>query len=44
MEPAEWAEWAEELIRKTIDRNGIVPETVQADRGNRRRARRSPGC
>jgi hypothetical protein len=26
-------ERAEELIRETIERNGIVPETVHADRG-----------
>ncbi|MFE7214342.1 transposase [Streptomyces sp. NPDC001698] len=30
---AESADRAEELIRETIDRNGIVPETVHADRG-----------
>ncbi|WP_079148907.1 DDE-type integrase/transposase/recombinase [Streptomyces agglomeratus] len=33
VERAESAERAEELIRETIDRNGIVPETVHADRG-----------
>ncbi|MFE9601373.1 DDE-type integrase/transposase/recombinase [Streptomyces hokutonensis] len=33
MERAESAERAEELIRDTIERNGIVPETVHADRG-----------
>lgn len=33
VEVAETAEQAEELIRETIDRNGIVPETVHADRG-----------
>ncbi|MEU2835502.1 DDE-type integrase/transposase/recombinase, partial [Streptomyces lavendulae] len=30
---AESAERAEELIRETIDRNGLIPETVHADRG-----------
>ncbi|WP_225081026.1 transposase family protein, partial [Streptomyces sp. CoT10] len=30
---AESADRAEELIRETIDRNGIVPETVHASRG-----------
>ncbi|WP_181446899.1 IS3 family transposase, partial [Streptomyces sp. NTH33] len=33
VERAESAERAEELIRETITRNGIVPETVHADRG-----------
>ena len=33
VERAESAERAEELIRDTIERNGIVPETVHADRG-----------
>ncbi|WP_083975414.1 DDE-type integrase/transposase/recombinase [Kitasatospora mediocidica] len=33
VERAESAERAEELIRETIARNGIVPETVHADRG-----------
>ncbi|MEU1276263.1 DDE-type integrase/transposase/recombinase [Streptomyces sp. NPDC005799] len=33
VEAAESAERAEELIRETITRNGIVPETVHADRG-----------
>ncbi|MGW2435097.1 transposase, partial [Streptomyces sp. NPDC001640] len=33
VERAETAERAEELIRETIERNGIVPETVHADRG-----------
>jgi putative transposase len=33
VERAESAERAEELIRETIERNGIVPETVHADRG-----------
>ncbi|WP_079148060.1 DDE-type integrase/transposase/recombinase [Streptomyces agglomeratus] len=33
VERAESAERAEELIRETTDRNGIVPETVHADRG-----------
>ncbi|MFJ6565682.1 transposase family protein [Streptomyces sp. NPDC091412] len=33
VEPAESADRAEELIRETIDRNGIVPETAHADRG-----------
>ncbi|MCX4775315.1 DDE-type integrase/transposase/recombinase [Streptomyces sp. NBC_01264] len=33
VEVAETAERAEELIRETIDRNGIVPETAHADRG-----------
>jgi putative transposase len=33
VELAESAERAEELIRETIERNGIVPETVHADRG-----------
>ncbi|KND38888.1 transposase [Streptomyces stelliscabiei] len=33
VEAAESAERAEELIRETIIRNGIVPETVHADRG-----------
>lgn len=33
VELAETAERAEELIRETIERNGIVPETVHADRG-----------
>jgi transposase InsO family protein len=33
VEAAESAERAEELIRETIARNGIVPETVHADRG-----------
>ncbi|MEU6973632.1 transposase family protein, partial [Kitasatospora aureofaciens] len=33
VELAESAERAEELIRETIARNGIVPETVHADRG-----------
>jgi putative transposase len=33
VEAAESAERAEELIRDTITRNGIVPETVHADRG-----------
>ncbi|WP_197084770.1 DDE-type integrase/transposase/recombinase [Saccharothrix sp. ST-888] len=32
VERAESAERAEELIRETIERNGIVPETVHADR------------
>ncbi|MDX3097083.1 DDE-type integrase/transposase/recombinase [Streptomyces sp. ME19-03-3] len=33
VERAETAERAEELIRETIERNGVVPETVHADRG-----------
>lgn len=33
VERAESAERAEELIRETIERNGIVPQTVHADRG-----------
>ena len=33
VELAETAERAQELIRETIERNGIVPETVHADRG-----------
>lgn len=33
VEAAESADRAEELIRETIERNGIVPETVHADRG-----------
>ncbi|UQA92576.1 DDE-type integrase/transposase/recombinase [Streptomyces halobius] len=33
VERAETAERAEELIRATVERNGIVPETVHADRG-----------
>jgi transposase InsO family protein len=33
VERAESADRAEELIRETIARNGIVPETVHADRG-----------
>jgi transposase InsO family protein len=33
VERAEPADRAEELIRETIERNGIVPETVHADRG-----------
>ncbi|GAA3052325.1 hypothetical protein GCM10010519_81030 [Streptomyces lactacystinicus] len=33
VELAESAERAEELIREAIERNGIVPETVHADRG-----------
>jgi len=33
VELAESADRAEELIRETIERNGIVPETVHADRG-----------
>ena len=33
VEAAESAERAEELIRETIARNGIVPQTVHADRG-----------
>ncbi|MFF4291700.1 DDE-type integrase/transposase/recombinase, partial [Streptomyces sp. NPDC001633] len=33
VERAETAEQAEELIRETIERNGIVPHTVHADRG-----------
>ncbi|MEU3349926.1 DDE-type integrase/transposase/recombinase [Streptomyces sp. NPDC006700] len=33
VERAETAERAEELIRDTIERNGIVPHTVHADRG-----------
>lgn len=33
VERAEFAARAEELIRETIERNGIVPETVHADRG-----------
>ncbi|MEV8547635.1 DDE-type integrase/transposase/recombinase [Streptomyces sp. NPDC051572] len=33
VELAESAQRAEELIRETIVRNGIVPETVHADRG-----------
>ncbi|MCY0924534.1 DDE-type integrase/transposase/recombinase, partial [Streptomyces sp. H27-G5] len=33
VERAESAERAEELIRETIERCGIVPETVHADRG-----------
>ncbi|MFG2405836.1 transposase [Streptomyces brevispora] len=33
VERLESAERAEELIRETIERNGIVPETVHADRG-----------
>jgi putative transposase len=33
VELAESAERAEELIRETIERNGIVPGTVHADRG-----------
>ncbi|MET7899905.1 DDE-type integrase/transposase/recombinase, partial [Streptomyces mirabilis] len=33
VEAAESAARAEELIRETITRNGIVPETVHADRG-----------
>ncbi|WP_082598756.1 MULTISPECIES: DDE-type integrase/transposase/recombinase [unclassified Kitasatospora] len=33
VELAESAERAEELIRETIARNGVVPETVHADRG-----------
>lgn len=32
-ERAETADRAEELIRETIERNGIVPQTVHADRG-----------
>ncbi|MFF3632464.1 DDE-type integrase/transposase/recombinase [Streptomyces sp. NPDC002164] len=32
-ERAETAEQAEELIRETIERNGIVPSTVHAGRG-----------
>ncbi|WP_221517256.1 DDE-type integrase/transposase/recombinase [Streptomyces sp. AK010] len=33
VEAAESAQRAEELIRETIVRNQIVPETVHADRG-----------
>lgn len=33
VERAESAERAQELIRETIERNGLVPETVHADRG-----------
>ncbi|MFI0264264.1 transposase [Streptomyces sp. NPDC017056] len=33
VERAESSDRAEELIRETIDRNGIVPATVHADRG-----------
>ena len=33
VELAETAERAQELIRETIERNGIIPETVHADRG-----------
>jgi putative transposase len=33
VERAETAERAEELIRETIERNGIIPHTVHADRG-----------
>ncbi|MFD3937826.1 IS3 family transposase [Streptomyces sp. NPDC058611] len=33
VEGAESAERAEELIRETIERNGLIPETVHADRG-----------
>ncbi|CAG6399460.1 hypothetical protein SCOCK_900011 [Actinacidiphila cocklensis] len=33
VERAETGERAEELIREAIERNGIVPETVHADRG-----------
>ncbi|MCY0924006.1 MULTISPECIES: DDE-type integrase/transposase/recombinase [unclassified Streptomyces] len=33
VEAAESADRAEELIRETIERDGIVPETVHADRG-----------
>lgn len=33
VERAESAEQAEELIRETIERGGIVPQTVHADRG-----------
>ena len=33
VERAESADRAEELIREAIERNGIVPETVHADRG-----------
>ncbi|EST18679.1 hypothetical protein N566_28555, partial [Streptomycetaceae bacterium MP113-05] len=33
VEATESAQRAEELIRTTIERNGIVPETVHADRG-----------
>ncbi|WP_442816261.1 transposase [Streptomyces sp. NBC_01233] len=33
VEKAESAERAEELIRETIERNGLMPETVHADRG-----------
>nr|WP_224274348.1 transposase family protein [Streptomyces sp. LS1784] len=33
VERAESAERAEELIREAIERNGIVPHTVHADRG-----------
>jgi transposase InsO family protein len=33
VERAESSERAEELIRETIERNGIAPETVHADRG-----------
>ena len=33
VERAESADRAEELLRETITRNGIVPETVHADRG-----------
>lgn len=33
MELVESADRTEELIRETIDRNGIVPEAVHADRG-----------
>jgi transposase InsO family protein len=33
VEAAEDSRRAEELIRETIERNGIVPETVHADRG-----------
>ncbi|MFD3876226.1 transposase, partial [Streptomyces sp. NPDC058623] len=33
VEKAESAERAEELIREAIERNGLIPETVHADRG-----------
>ena len=41
VERAESAERAEELIRETIERNGIIPETVHADRGTSMTSKRA---
>jgi transposase InsO family protein len=44
VERAESAERAEEFIRDTVERNGIVPQTVHADRGTSMTSKRSRSC